>query len=123
MNTSTILPVLQTILAFGNICVLGYALMKFLNKPHNTLEDKVNDHETQIREIKQSLHQGNDRFREDEERLETHEETFGVILHALLALIEFEIQYCYEEKKPITEELKRAKDDLHSYLSQHHKKK
>ena len=62
MSVTTVLPVLQMILAFGNICVLGYALMKFLNRPHDILEEKVNAHDMKIKEIEASLHQGNDRL-------------------------------------------------------------
>lgn len=105
-----ILPILQLVLAFGNICIMAFALVKFLNKPHSTLEGRVSTLEVDIREVKQSLLQGNDRFREQES-------TNEVILHAVLALIEFEIQYCITEKKPITKELEKAKEDLHSYLA------
>ena len=110
MSTQTILPILQMILAFGNICVLAYALIKFLNKPHDTLESRVQTLELEIKETKQSLHQGNDRFREQED-------TNSVLIHSVLALIEFEIQYCIEEKKPMSKDLEKAKDDLHNYLA------
>ena len=36
-----ILPILQLILAAGNVCILGYTLIKFLGKPHNNLEARV----------------------------------------------------------------------------------
>lgn len=107
---TTILPIFQLILTFGNICVLAYALFKFLNKPHDTLEDRVNAHEVEIADIKKSLLQGNDRFREQED-------TNEVLIHSVLALIEFEIQYCLTEHKEPSRDLERAKEDLHSYLS------
>lgn len=110
MNVTAILPFFQLILAFGNICVLGYALYKFMNKPHDTLEDRVNAHDVEIKEIKSSLLQGNDRFREQED-------TNEVLLRSLLALIEFEIQYLLQENKPISRDLEKAKDDLHNFLS------
>ena len=110
MNVSTVLPILQMILAFGNICVLAYALMKFLNKPHDTLETRVATLELEVKETKQSLHQGNDRFREQES-------TNEVLIHSVLALIEFEIQYCLTEHKDMSKDLERARDDLHSYLA------
>ena len=37
----SILPILQTILALGNICVIGYGFYKFLGRPHSTLEQRV----------------------------------------------------------------------------------
>lgn len=110
MNITTILPIFQLILTFGNICVLAYALFKFLNKPHDTLEDRVNAHEVEIADIKKSLLQGNDRFREQDN-------TNEVLIHSVLALIEFEIQYLLQENKPLSRDLERAKDDLHNFLS------
>ena len=110
MTVSAILPILQMVLATGNICVLAYALFKFLNRPHDTLEDRVNAHDVEIREIKASLLQGNDRFREQED-------TNEVLIRSVLALIEFEISYCLTEHKEPSKDLERAKEDLHSYLS------
>ena len=81
-----------------------------MNKPHDTLEDRVNAHDVEIKEIKSSLLQGNDRFREQDD-------TNEVLIHSVLALIEFEIQYCLTEHKEPSKDLERAKDDLHSYLS------
>lgn len=110
MNVTDILPFFQLILAFGNICVLGYALYKFMNKPHDTLEDRVNAHEVEIADIKKSLLQGNDRFREQED-------TNEVLIRSVFALLEFEVHYCETEQKPITRNLERAKDELHDFLS------
>lgn len=110
MNITALLPFFQLVLTFGNICVLAYALYKFLNRPHDTLEDRVNAHDVEIADIKKSLLQGNDRFREQDD-------TNEVLIHSVLALIEFEIQYCLTEHKEPSKDLERAKDDLHSYLS------
>lgn len=110
MDVQTILPILQMILAFGNICVLGYALIKFLNKPHDSLEDRINEHDIKIKAIEASLLQGNDRFREQED-------TNEVLIRSVFALLEFEVHYCETEQKPISKNLERAKDDLHDYLA------
>lgn len=110
MSVQTILPILQLILTFGNICVLGYALFKFLNRPHDTLEDRVNKHDIEIKEIKSSLLQGNDRFRDQDD-------TNEVLIRSVFALLEFEVHYCETEQKPISKNLERAKDDLHDYLA------
>ena len=61
-------------------------------------------------DIKDSLKQGNDKFREQNE-------TNEVLLNSTLALIEFEIQYCLTENKHISPELQKAKENLHTYLS------
>jgi hypothetical protein len=106
----TALPIFQMILTFMNICVLAFALLKFLNRPHSTLEARVNEHDVKIREIEDSLKQGNDRFRDQED-------TNEVLIRSVFALLEFEVHYCETEQKPISKNLERAKDDLHDYLA------
>lgn len=113
-----LLTMLQLVLAASNICILGYALVKFLNKPHDTLEDKLKALEAKItaleldvKEVKQSLLQGNDKFRKQKN-------TNEVLIHSTLALIEFEIQYCLIEHKEMSKGLEQAKEDLHKFLSQ-----
>ena len=110
MNITALLPFFQLVLTFGNICVLAYALFKFLNRPHDTLEDRVNAHDVEISEIKKSLLQGNDRFREQDD-------TNEVLIRSVFALLEFEVHYCETEHKPISKNLEKAKDDLHEYLA------
>lgn len=109
-DIQAVLSLLQVILAFGNICVLGYALVKFLNRPHNTLEERVNAHDVEIREIKEILRQRNDRDKEQED-------TNEILLRCTFALLEFEVHYCETEQKPISKNLEKAKDDLHDYLA------
>ena len=110
METQTLITIMQMVLSFGNICILGYAFVKFLNKPHDDLRDKVNAHDVEIKEIKSALHLGNDKFRE-------HDKAIEVMLHSVLAIVEFEMQYCITEKKPMSKELEDAKNDLHRYLA------
>lgn len=110
MDTQTVITVMQMLLTFGNICIMGYAFMKFLNRPHDTLSEKVSTHDVEIKEIKAALHRGNDRFREQDN-------TNEVLIHSTLALIEFEIQYCLTEKKTMSKDLEKAKEDLHNYLA------
>ena len=110
MDTQTTLSIMQLILASGNICIMAYAFSKFLSKPHDTLEQRVNSLEVKVDEIEESLKQGNDRFRE----LNT---TTEVLINSTLALIEFEIQYCYTENKPISSSLEEAKNNLNRFLA------
>ena len=113
----SVLPFLQVILAFCNICIMGYALFKFLNKPHNNLETRVSTLEVEMKEQKRSLLQGNDRFREQDDKFDEQDKTNSILIHSVLALIEFEVHYCETEQKPISKNLERAKDDLHDFLS------
>lgn len=110
MNVTSVLPVLQTVLAFCNIAVIAYGLFKFLNKPHDTLDERITTLEVEVKEIKSQLHTGNDKFRNLGEANE-------VLIHSTLALIEFEIQYCYTEHKEISKGLEKAKEDLNNYLA------
>ncbi len=110
MSVSTILPYMQMILTACNICIMGYVFIKFIGKPHDTLESRIAVLEVKQKEVEQSLHQGNDRFREQHDVNE-------VIIRSTLALIEFEMQYCLTEHKDLSPGLEKAKDDLNRFLS------
>ena len=101
---------MQIVLTFGNLCIMGYAFSKFISRPHDTLEQRVTNLEVRVDEIEDSLKQGNDRFREQNN-------TNEVLINSVLALIEFEIQYCLTEHKEMSKDLEKAKDDLHRYLA------
>ena len=112
-----ILQILQTILALCNIVIIGYGLYKFLKKPHDSLEAKheelkkrIDAHDVEIKDIKQALHLGNDKFREQDEAIK-------VLIKSTLALIEWEMQYCITEHKDMSSGLTKAKDELNDYLS------
>ena len=120
MESQMIITIMQMVLSFGNICILGYAFYKFLNKPKDdinarifALENEIKELKAsinlEIKEIKQSLHLGNDKFREQDS-------TNEVLIHSVLALIEFEMQYCLTEHKDMSDGLKQAKKDLNDFL-------
>lgn len=111
MNLDTLMPVLQLFLTTGNVCVMIYALSKFLQKPHDTLEQRVTTLEVKQQEIERSLRMGNDEFRE-------MRETTKMMTGCLLSLIDFEIQYCLNTHYEVTEDLMHAKKVLHEYLSE-----
>ena len=83
MSTQTILPMMQMILAFANICIIAYGFMRFLARPHNSLEERVSKLEKRLEDIEDSL-------TKDEEKLTKQIETNEVLQRSLLALIEFE---------------------------------
>lgn len=101
---------LSLFLSFANSVVMLYALKTFLNRPHDALVKQVSEHDVEIKDIKASLKQGNDRFREQDNANE-------VIINSLLALIEFEMQYCLLEHKEMSTGLSKAKDDLNKFLA------
>lgn len=108
------LQITLTVLSlFISLCTVGtliYGFGKFLAKPHDTLEQRVAVLELKAEEINRSLDKGNDKFR-------NQETTNEVLIHSTLALIEFEIQYCLTEKKPMSKDLEKAREDLHHYLA------
>ena len=79
------------------------------NEPMENLDKRVTLLEEKQRDIETSLKKGNARF-------ESQERTNEVLIRSTFALIEFEIQYCITENKPISADLERAKDELHNYL-------
>lgn len=110
MDIQSLLPVLQMVLTFGNVCIMGYALIKFLNKPHDSLEERVKTLELKLMETDQRLLKGNDKFRE-------HDETNQILIRSTLALVEFEMQYCLIEHKDMSDGLRQAKQDLNEFLA------
>lgn len=105
-----VIGLLGAILTVLNIIDKSNALKVMKETPFKTLSSKVEEHEIRISKVESSLYLGNDRFREQES-------TNEVLLRSILALVEFEIQYCITENKPISKDLEKAKDDLHSFLS------
>lgn len=101
---------MKMFLQFANIVVICYGLYKFLGKPHSTLEQRVAKNENDIAAIKASLKQGNHRFNVLIKGLE-------IIMRSVVALIEFEQNYCMTEHKEFSDELKTSKKELNSYLS------
>lgn len=122
MNTvQATLTVLQLFLAAGNLGIMIFAFSKVLKKPHDKLIDRIVSLEVKVEELQDSLKQGNDRFREHAKRFEKQYDTNEVLIRSVLALIEFEMQYCIEEKKMLSKGLENAKSDLEKYLSRRYK--
>lgn len=120
MNTQTMLLIMQMILSFSNICIIGYGFYKFINKPHDTLETKheelkkrVDEHDVKFKEIDDSLHQGNDKFREQAS-------TNAIFKSVMLSFVNYEIAYCIHTGYEHTEDLFKAKQELEDYLTDKH---
>lgn len=105
-----ILVMLQLFLAVCQTCLMLWMFRNFLRRPHDTLEARVTANEIAIKDIQNSLKQGNDRFREQDDAIE-------VITQNVLALVEFEIEYCLTEHKTPSAALEEAKKELNKYLS------
>lgn len=105
-----LLPILQLILTTGNICVLAYALYKFLNRPHDSLESRVIELEVKQKEMVRQLQTGNDRFKKQDD-------TNEVFINCMLAFIDFELSYCSHTDYKYTDDLDKAKDTLRKHLA------
>lgn len=122
MSIQDISSTLGLILQLANIVVIGYGLYKFMNKPHDTLEEKheelvkrVDKQDIRLDDIEESLLKGNDKFR-------NQEETNATFKSVMLSFINFEIAYCIHTGYDNNEDLINAKKELENYLSgkRHH---
>ena len=105
-----ILMIFQLLVALCTFIGMMYAFKLFLARPRESVETRLLVVEKVVEDLKHSLLQGNDRFRKQDD-------TNEIILHSILALIDFEIQYCITEKVTMTDDLKHAKEDLQKFLS------
>lgn len=105
-----ILPLLQFLISLGTLCGMLYAFKLFLSTPHDSLEKRVATNEVDIKEIKQSLLQGNDKFRKQDD-------TNEMFISCMLAFIDFEIAYCHHTNYEYSEDLEKAKTILQHYLA------
>ncbi len=117
MDLNSFSEILKVLLQIANVVVQRYALYKFLNKPHSTLETKheelvkrVDAHDVKLKEVEESLHQGNDRFRKQADLNE-------VFINCMLAFIDFEMAYCSTTNYKDIDDLKTAKATLRKYLA------
>ena len=109
--------ILGVIIQLATIITLIYTLYKFSRKPHDTLEKRhedlekrVDEHDVKFKEVEESLHQGNDKFRKQADLNE-------VFINCMLAFIDFEMAYCSATDYRDTDDLKTAKSTLRKYLA------
>lgn len=114
---TSILPYLQTLLAFCNLCVLGYALFKFLRRPHDSIDQQIKEvnkrldaNDMILKEMQKSLDSSHDKHREQNELNE-------VFITSMLAFLDFEVAYCAHTGYEFTDDISRAKDTLMKYLA------
>ena len=117
MNLSDFKDILQVIIQIATIVTLSYTLYKFTRKPHDTLETRhnelkkrVDEHDVKFKEVEESLHHGNDKFRKQADLNE-------VFINCMLAFIDFEMAYCSSTGYKDIDDLKNAKATLRKYLA------
>lgn len=111
MDTQTIQTGMTLFLQAANIIVLLWAFKNFLSKPHDTLEQRVSKCEEDVRDMKQSLFRGDGKFQETERAIK-------VLIRSVLALVEFEMQYCLTEHKQPSNGLEKAKEALDEFIAE-----
>ena len=107
---SNILPIFQLLVSVCTLIGMLYAFKKFIDKPHETLENRIAALEVQQKEIDQKLHLGNDRFK-------AQDDTNEVFINCMLAFIDFELSYCSHTDYKYTDDLNKAKDTLRQHLA------
>lgn len=107
---SEVSPILSMLISFGTLVTMIYTFTKFLQKPQESLQERVLVIESDLRDVHRQI----DRAREGKSE---QDETNKVLIHSVLALIEFEIQYCLTEHKEMSKDLVAAKEDLHNFLA------
>ncbi len=112
-----ILMSVQLLVAVFTLCGMLYAFKTFLSKPKDSMIKRIIELEVEVKELKNSLHQGNDKFRKQDDRFRKQDDTNEVLLYSILALIDFEMQYCLTEKVAMSDDLKNAKEDIQKFLS------
>lgn len=110
MSIQEVKDILQLVISVISICVSMFALYKFLSKPHNSLEARVSHLEKDVADIKTSLREGNDKFREQAK--------LNAVFKAVnLAFIDFEIAFCQNTGYKDIADLKKAKRILQNCLA------
>ena len=102
------------ILTLLNIYDKLNSIKKRADEPLKAIEQRV-----AILEAKAIEHEA--RIKNNNEHIDAIDESIMVINRSTLALIDYQIQSCITDHKEVTEELKRAHDDLLEYLSKRKK--
>lgn len=109
---NTFMDFSDVFLRLVNIIVIAYGFYRFMGKPHSDLEERVKTLEVKVKEHDNSLNQGKDNFREQKK-------TDALIITSLVALIEFETDYCmHHGDERISPRLEESKNNLQSYLAE-----
>lgn len=78
---------LQTILLVCNLVAILYGFKKFLSRPHDTLEQRVNMLEVRIQDVERVISKNTDEIQE-------HKDDLELLRECVEALIDFELAYC-----------------------------
>ena len=114
---STILLGFQIFLAFCNTCVMIFAFVKFVNKPHDSLSDEINRLKDEIAKLNMTIERMQKSLDASHEKHREQDKTNKVFKRVFILLANFEVAYCQETGFEHTEDLKEAKRELEDYLA------
>lgn len=117
MNITALLPFFQLVLTFGNICVLAYALYKFLNKPHDSLADEVKKLKEEITKLNLTIEKMQQSLDASHSKHREQDRTNKAFKRVFILLANFEVRYCQETGFEHTDDLIQAKKELDEYLA------
>lgn len=109
-NLEFMMQLSQFLLTLCNLAIMATIFKNFIKRPKNEMEERIIALEVSVKDIKQSLYLGNDKFRDQKEINE-------IILNSIIALIEFNIETCISQQQNPSEELKKAKANLNAFFA------
>ena len=114
---TALLPYFQTVLAFGNLCIMLWALKTFLSKPHDTLADEIKKLKEEVAKLNATIERMQKSLDASHEKHREQDRTNKVFKRVFILLANFEVAYCQETGFEHTEDLKAAKKELEEYLT------
>lgn len=117
VDWSALSEFLKVLLQVANVVVLGYALYRFFNRPHDTLADEVKKLKEEIARLNVTIEHMQRSLDSSHEKHREQDKTNKVFKKVFLLLASFEVTYCQETGFEHTEDLKAAKKELEEYLA------
>ena len=114
---NTILLGFQIFLAFCNTCIMIFAFVKFVNKPHDSLADEIKKLKEEITKLNLTIERMQRSLDSSHEKHREQDKTNKVFKKVFLLLASFEVTYCQEKVFEHTDDLKEAKRELEEYLA------
>ena len=117
MDWGAISEFLKILLQLANVVVLGYALYKFLNRPHDTLADEVKKLKDEITRLNVTIEKMQQSLDSSHEKHRDQDRTNKVFKRVFILLANFEVRYCQETGFEHTADLVQTKKELEEYLA------
>lgn len=117
MDLNSFSEILKVLLQIANVVVLGYALYKFLNKPHDSLADEVKKLKEEITKLNLTIEKMQQSLDASHSKHREQDRTNKAFKRVFILLANFEVRYCQETGFEHTDDLIQAKKELDEYLA------